>query len=977
MKRVLKKRELQYFYCVRITVNAPKLLKRLQPCMAFVIIFVMFQTTAVSQNTVVKGRVVDSDAAEPVPSVLLQIASSRLSAETEGDGIFNFTDSNIPLGEHILIVSKEGYRTKRIQITIEEGNTINLDPILFEIDLSEIEEQIGIISLSDQELNQDDGTAFSISGLLHASRDVFLNAAAFDFSATFFRPRGLDNANGKLLINGIEMNKQFNGRPQWGNWGGLNDAQRNRQFSRGLGPHAASFGDLAGTTNIVMRASQYRRGGRMSFAMANRSYEGRVMASYHSGLSKNKWAYSILASRRFGDEGFQEGTLYDANSLFISVEKKLNPKNSLNISGLYTPNRRGRATAITQEVADLKNIRYNPNWGFQNGAVRNSRIREIVEPIIMLNHNLTLGNSTHLNTNVCYQFGTVGNTRIDAGGTRLITFNGQESYIGGARSPFGNYYQRLPSFFLRDQNPTAYDFQQAYLAQQQFIADGQIAWDELYEANTNPVAVANGGNSIYVIQEDRTDDTQITVNSILDTKISEEIILNAKLNYRTLKSENFALLKDLLGGTGFLDVDFFAEGDENTIVGDIAQSDLRNRNRIVAEGERYKYNYELTANVLSSFVQGQFTYKKIDFYLAVSAGQTTYQRNGLYENGNFPGPLSFGPSEQVRFSEYGAKAGVTYKITGRHLIDVNAGYLQKAPTLRNTFTNARQNNQVAIGLQPPKFLSADLSYVYRSPIVNARLSGFYIAATDQNDVGFYFTENLTGLGIQKSAFIQEVMTGIETINQGVELGIEAQITPTFKLKTAASVGQYLFANDPNLYVTSDDFEDPLSFGDGTTNLKNYHVASGPERAYQLGFEYRDPEFWWVGTSVNYFSNAYLDVNNLARTANFIQDYDGQLINDFNQEEARQLLQQEEFPDYFLVNIVGGKSWRIHKYYLGFFATANNVLNQTYKTGGFEQGRLTNFRDVKEDVSRPNGRIFGPRYFFGNGTTYYLNVYVRF
>ena len=149
MKRVLKKRELQYFYRERITVNAPKLLKRLQPCMAFVIIFVMFQTTAGSQNTVVKGRVVDSDAAEPVPSVLLQIASSRLSAETDDNGIFNFTDSNIPLGEHILIVSKEGYRTKRIQITIEEGNTINLDPILFEIDLSEIEEQIGIISLSE------------------------------------------------------------------------------------------------------------------------------------------------------------------------------------------------------------------------------------------------------------------------------------------------------------------------------------------------------------------------------------------------------------------------------------------------------------------------------------------------------------------------------------------------------------------------------------------------------------------------------------------------------------------------------------------------------------------------------------------------------------------------------------------------------------------------------------------------------------
>ena len=67
------------------------------------------------------------------------------------------------------------------------------------------------------------------------------------------------------------MNKQFNGRPQWSNWGGLNDAQRNREFSMGLKANDYTFGGLAGTTNIVMRASQYRKGGRVSYAAANRS----------------------------------------------------------------------------------------------------------------------------------------------------------------------------------------------------------------------------------------------------------------------------------------------------------------------------------------------------------------------------------------------------------------------------------------------------------------------------------------------------------------------------------------------------------------------------------------------------------------------------------------------------------------------------------------------------------------------------------
>jgi hypothetical protein len=79
----------------------------------------------------------------------------------------------------------------------------------------------------------------------------------------------------------------------------------------------------------------------------------------------------------------------------------------------------------------------------------------------------------------------------------------------------------------------------------------------------------------------------------------------------------------------------------------------------------------------------------------------------------------------------------------------------------------------------------------------------------------------------------------------------------------------------------------------------------------------------------------------------------------------------------LVNIIGGKSWRVNNYFVGFFATINNVLNQEYVTGGFEQSRLANFRRMREDQSRDNGPLFGNRYFFGNGTTYYLNIYIRF
>jgi len=145
---------------------------------------------------------------------------------------------------------------------------------------------------------------------------------------------------------------------------------------------------------------------------------------------------------------------------------------------------------------------------------------------------------------------------------------------------------------------------------------------------------------------------------------------------------------------------------------------------------------------------------------------------------------------------------------------------------------------------------------------------------------------------------------------------------------------------------------------------------------QIGFEYRDPDYWNIGVTSNYFANGYSDISNLRRSDNFRLDYDGVEFNDFDEEAAKNLLKQEQFEDYLIWNVVGGKSWKIKDKFVGFFATINNVFNQEYRTGGFEQSRNSNFRSVRDDKNNPQ-EVFAPRYFFGNGTTYYVNVYLRF
>ena len=84
-------------------------------------------------------------------------------------------------------------------------------------------------------------------------------------------------------------------------------------------------------------------------------------------------------------------------------------------------------------------------------------------------------------------------------------------------------------------------------------------------------------------------------------------------------------------------------------------------------------------------------------------------------------------------------------------------------------------------------------------------------------------------------------------------------------------------------------------------------------------------------------------------------------------------------NFTLVNLTGGKSWRISKANrntVGFFASINNLLDIEYKTGGFEQSRKATFPDLQADQA--NGTpSFGPKYFYGYGRTFFVNFYINF
>ncbi|WP_350286543.1 carboxypeptidase-like regulatory domain-containing protein [uncultured Croceitalea sp.] len=873
-------------------------------------------------------------------NVSVGLDGTAINTTTDEDGNFNLV---VALrGEFILSVSKTNFVPKKIPISLD-GNSIGLGTIVLESDIT-LDKSDNLITLTDGDLSDDTEFTSSAVGLLQATRDVFLNRAAFDFGQAFFRVRGYDAREGQVFINGLPVNKLFSGRPDWNNWGGLNDVIRNQEFTNGLASSDYTFGGILGNTNMDMRPTGLRPGLRLSSSISNRTYTGRLMATYTKALSKKGVAYTFSASRRWANQGYIEGTLYDAFSYYGAIEYKLHKNHSLGVTGMLAKNRRGRSSAITEEVFQLGGKQYNPYWGNQNGKIRNSRDRTSLEPIFTFNHYYKTTNFK-LTSGLAYQFGTRSRSRLGY-------FN--------APNPDPTYFRYLPSFYIN--NRVGADFTNANLAKEGFLNNRQINWAQLYTANAQ-----NEGKAVYILSDDISDDNSLTLASTGNLKINESLGIDFGYSYRYLRSKNYAKLNDLLGADFHEDKDPFSDTINDT-----------NGALHKVEGDTFGYNYELNASVFNSFTQLKFSKDRWSTFLSCFFENSVYQREGKFQNERFLSN-SLGLGENLNFNDYGLKAGVSYTITGRHWVKANAAQLTRPPLMQNTFVNPRENNAVVNNIQSEKLTSFDLNYFLRLPDISARLTGFYTRFQNATDINFFFVD--AGVG---SDFVQEVLTDLDKLHMGAELGLTYEASSSVKLSFVANIGNYVYASNPNVTINFDtagaeeDIINPEgNVNLGTARIKGLKLAQGPQKALALGIEYRDPKYWWVGATANYLTNNYAGISAITRTQSFFLNPDTRVpFPNATPENVNALLQQNPLDSFYLLNLVGGKSWLKNGTYISVFASINNAFDATFRTGGYEQSRNGNFGQLLQDSLRDNPS-FAPKYWYGFGRTFFLNFAISF
>ncbi len=955
------------------------------------ILLVATTLSAVAQESVstITGKVVSRGDRRPIEFADVTLEASGLMTQkttTNAAGEFTFTE--IPFGQAMLLVEATGYQLSSINVKVDRElkdlNYITLAPDV-QATSDFLLDDGAFVEFDSDMSNDSQSTPVSLS----ASKDVFNNIAGYKFGALRFRTRGYDQNTEIIYLNGVEMTDANSGNGTWSLWSGLNEATRNQESTYATSIGTSGVGGINGTTNILARASQMRQGFRTGFVTSSGSYRHRVMATYASGMQDNGWAYAASVSARLGGNDFVEGVTYNAWAYFFSAEKQFNKRHQLAFTFFGVPTQRGAQMAATQEAYSLADSYwYNPNVGMQNGQLRNARVRSYHEPVAMANWFYTPSDKTKITAAVSYRFGQNGYSALD---------------WNSAADPRPDYYRNLPSYWNAKGDMThQMMLAQAWMENREKMM--YIDFDKLYNINYNSNAangdkptmnyegtgieesVAGQNRSRYIISERHTDQRDLRIKLQADHTINNYQTISGGIDLRKNRTEYYTSIKDLLGGDYWVNIDNFAErdmhasADREKSLNDLNRSD----NYIVREGEKYGYDYY--AHSMVGKLWGAYNLRFGNFKVA-AAGEvsyTSFYREGLYRKGLFA-DNSFGESEHQNFMGYNLKGNLFWEPNGANSIQLSVVAQQNAPYFQDAFVSPRTRNTVAPNLTTEKVRSLDLAYNFKAPWMQLRASVYYTEIKDQSKLISFYDDVW-------AAFSNMSLSGIDSRYYGLELGLRLPITASLSASAAASIGDYTYTSNPYFTQTRDNTAATLVENE-RVYWKGMKVESTPQVAVNVGLNYRTDNNIYLSLDAEYFDKMYLSMNPLYRTvgamggrldATKIDRYFDGTVEDVialaaypgEESNIRALASQEKFNPAIVLNASIGKTWYVGGNQIGFSLEIKNLTNTICKTGGFEQMRLFS-DDEYETTTGTRYSRFDSKYFYLYGTNYYLNIYFRF
>ena len=663
--------------------------------------------------------------------------------------------------------------------------------------------------------------------------------------------RGFDTNNTAVMINGVPVNDMENGAVYWSNWAGLSDVTSAMQVQRGLGASKLAIASVGGTINVITRAADKKKEGKVFLGLGNDGYL-KSLFSYNTGKSKNGWATSFLMSRTAGST-YIDGSQFEGYNYYIAVAYQPNAKHDFQFTFTGAPQTHMQnfqssiATFLQYGKDGDPNRKYNSNWGYLNGEEYSQSVNYYSKPVASINWDWKMSERSKLSTVAYASFGRGGGTGV----------------IGSIN---GKNINSLPK-----------------------SADGLIRFDDIVKWNQGGNVAGFGANNTTPGVATRTNGIvrRASVNSHdwyglltnFQHKINDNWNISAGVDGRYYKGFHPGVLTGLLGNTKYIEKD-----DLNNPTGydvtqvqnprpsanpfvkaikDDSQIVYRNYNGEVAYGGVFG-QVEYSNDKISAFAQGSVSeqgFKRIDNWII--DGVTIQQGEKVNRETNFK--YLFG---------YNAKAGLNYNLDEKSNVFANVGYYSKQPLYNAVFNNpltdgrATGNQQIVNPiLTNEKIASAELGYGFRTGGLRLNVNAYYTSWKDRYN---RFT-NLPGIAIDPSLPATGAnlynrpyanVTGIEEIHKGLEFEGSYKVNDYLTFQGMASLGDWKYKGNPS-GTLFDENGSPILFNgksEVTFAFDGLKVSDAAQTTASIGFTVNPVKELSIYSNWNYYANYYGQVN---------------------------------------------------------------------------------------------------------------------
>ena len=817
-------------------------------------------------------------------------------------------------------------------------------------------------TFTDAQLGEDDDMSQNVT-ITGSNSNIYASQVGYLFSPMRFRYRALNQKYNDIYINGVQMNDMETGQFRYSIVGGLNQQTRGVENSLPFEDNNFSMSGMAGSNNYNFRPSAFATGHRFTLSGANRNYTLRGMYTYNSGVKENGWAYSANLTYRWANmnTSYVEGTFYNALSYFFGAEKFINDQHHISLVTWGNPTERASQGAATDEMYWLANNRfYNPNWGFQNGKKRNSRVVNDFAPSVLFTWDWDIDDNTKLTTTLHGRYSMYKSTKLN---------------YNNADNPQPDYWKNLPSSYFDvwdetdERNRTdqgLQDYWAAWAYQTGAKANRQINWDRLYAANAN--ANLQGADAMYFVQAKHNDNLNITLASRLHKEFSNNLLGNIGLMMGANTGKHYQTMEDMLGANMYHNINTYALGNyaegSDAVQYDLNTAGADGKGKQIKEGDKFGYNYNLLARKVVLWSNMAQTLGKVHYNVAGRLAYDGMQRDGKMRNGMFA-DYSYGKSKTAHFLSGGLKANGTISLGAGNTIMVGAGYELRASQITTAFVSPEMNNSFVDNLRNERILSTEVGYQFQNAWMHANLNAYYNHLTHVTEwQNFYFDD------INSFSYVS--MTGIEKDYYGVELGIDFKVSSSFNIKAIGTVSEAKNTNNARVrYMNST----KATYTDDIVMNKNMREYGTPLTVGSIVLSYH-ANGWYIDLNGNYYDRIYLSYSPSYR-------YQGTLITmgNVNNDGSYIVPEQSKGDGGFMLDGSIGRSLRLrHGRTLSINLMVTNILNnQKLCTGGYEQSRSD--YTVKSDGTMNNVRAYkfslNPKKYYAFGVNGMLNLTYRF